>query len=289
MKIINRVLFLGFVSLAGSLAVFLTGCSDDDLPKYVELKELRVLALQAGAAGGLAEASPGDNMTITPYISDYYGGVQALTYEAVACVDPGIQVGAEPSCTGVPGAVNVGAGVAAAPVTSRTGSTTSFVVAIPATIITGRSAQAQYNGVNYLVTYTLTAANGETVSSFKRIVVSENTKTTKNLNPQTTDLLADGASVAAFPAGEVALSVSYPGSSVETYDTKKSDNSLQVATEELLTTWFITDGELEYFRTVNTATTKFDPLGPAPGGRQPLIIGVTRDDRGGVTVIVRQL
>lgn len=285
MGITNKSLFLGSLFALTTLSA----CAEDDLPKYIELKELRVLALQAGAAGGLSEFSPGDNVTITPHISDYYGGVQALSYQAFACIDPGIQVGAEPSCAGVPGAVSVGSGAAAIPATSRTGSTTSFSVTVPVAILAGRSTQSQYNGVTYLVTYALTAANGQSVSSFKRIVVSENTKITKNRNPQTSDLLANGATVASFPTGKVALSVSYPGSSLETYDSKKSDNSLQSSTEELLTTWFITDGELEFYRTVNTATTKFDPKGPAPGSRQPLIIGVTRDDRGGVTILIRQL
>lgn len=270
------------------LPLLLGSCADDDFPEYVELKELRVLALQAGASGAASEYSPGDNVTITPYISDYFGGSRGLTFEAFACVDPGISVGAEPSCDGVPGAVSVASGAATAPAIERTGSSNSFSVSIPATILNQRSDADKYNGVNYLVTYKLTAGT-ETVQSFRRILVSENTKTTKNNNPQTTAILANGAALTTLPTGPVELSVSYPAGSVETYDSKKSDLTLVSSTESLVTTWFRTDGELKFYRTVNSDTTTFTPPAVAPSGRQALIVGVTRDDRGGVTVLVEAL
>jgi hypothetical protein len=271
------------------LPLFLGACSDDSLPKYVELKDLRVLAIQAGTSGGAAEFSPGDSVTITPYISDYYGGSRALTYEAFACINLALSVGGEPSCTGIPGAISVGSGSAAAPAISRTGSTTTFSVTIPTYILQGRSARDSYNGVSYLVTYTITAAGGPTVRAFTRLVVSESSKTVKNNNPQTTDLLANGTTLSSLPSGAVNLSVSYPSSSIESYDLIQTDLSLQNRTEELLTTWFITDGDLKFFRTINTNTTEYTPPSSAPSGRQPLIVGVSRDNRGGVTVIVKSL
>ena len=270
------------------LALLQTSCGEDDFPEYVELKELRVLALQAGSSGGTSEYSPGDNVTITPIISDYFGGSRTLTYEAFACVDPGLKVGAEPTCNGVPGAVSVGSGTAAAPATQRTGSTaTTFSVNIPSNLLDQRSAADRYNGVNYLVTYKLTAGS-EVVQSFRRILVSENTKA-KNNNPQTTAILANGAALTALPTGKVELSVSYPAGSVENYSSKKADGSLANATESLTTTWFRTDGELKFYRTVNADTNTYTPPAAAPAGRQALIVGVTRDDRGGVTVLVQTL
>lgn len=270
------------------LSVFVGSCADDDFPEYVELKELRVLALQAGASGAPSEYSPGDAVTITPYISDYFGGARAITFEAFACVDPGITVGVEPTCEGVPGAVSVASGAANTPAVERTGSSNSFVVNIPATILAQRSAADQYNGVNYLVTYKLSAGS-EVVQSFRRILVSEATKTTKNNNPQTTAILANGVALTTLPAGAVGLSMAYTAGSLETYDSKKSDLSLVNSTESLATTWFRTDGELEFYRTVNSDTTTFTPPATAPSGRQALIVGVTRDDRGGVTVLVEAL
>lgn len=280
-----RTLILISIALLGLLQ---TSCGDDDFPEYIELKELRVLALQAGATGAAAEYSPGDSVTITPIISDYFGGSRALTYEAFACVDPGLKVGAEPSCDGVTGAVSVGSGAATAPATQRTGSTTTFSVNIPSTVLDQRSAADKYNGVNYLVTYKLTAG-AEVVQSFRRIVVSESAKTAKNNNPQTTAILANGAALTTLPTGKVELSVSYPAGSVESYSSKKSDGSLASATESLTTTWFRTDGELKFYRTVNTDTSTYTPPAAAPSGRQALIVGVTRDDRGGVTVLVQAL
>ena len=162
------------------------------------------------------------------------------------------------------------------------------MVNIPATILAQRSAADQYNGVNYLVTYKLSAGS-EVVQSFRRILVSEATKTTKNNNPQTTAILANGVALTTLPAGAVGLSMSYTAGSLETYDSKKSDLSLVNSTESLATTWFRTDGELEFYRTVNSDTTTFTPPATAPSGRQALIVGVTRDDRGGVTVLVEAL
>ena len=273
------------VLIIATLAALLISCGDDKFPEYVELKKLRVLALQAGAAGGAAEYSPGDVVTITPFVSDYYGGARALSYVAFACIDPGLAVGGEPSCAGVPGTVSVGTGVAATPATSRTGSTTTLSVTIPATILTLQSAQSSYNGVVYLVTYELTAG-GETVRAFKRIVVSESGKAAKNNNPVVTNLLSSGAVVGALPGGEVDLSISYPGSSVEAYSIKTDDLTLQSAQEQLLTTWFITDGELEFYRTLNADKTAYTPPGAPPSGRSALLVGVTRDGRGGVSVAV---
>ncbi len=267
----------------------LVGCGDNTLPKYVLLGDLRVLALQAGASGAAAEFSPGDVVTVTPYISDYSGGTRALSYVAKACSDPGVALGVEPSCEGVPNALTVGSGTAATPTTGRTGASTAFSVTVPALALEGRSTRDRFNGVNLLVTYDLSAASGPTVRSFTRIVVSEGTKTTKNNNPQTSDLLSEGATLTAFPTAPVALSVAYVVSNLESFELMRNDLSIQTRTEELLTTWFITDGEVEFFRTLNADTTKYTPPTAAPSGRQPLIVGVTRDSRDAVTVIVREL
>ncbi len=274
-------------SLFFGLAFLLSGsCANDDFPEYIELKGLRILALQAGATGAPSEYSPGDSVTITPIISDYYGAGRPLNYEAFACIDPGISVGVEPSCTGVPGAVSVGSGVATAPALERTGITTTFSVNIPSTVLDQRGPADKYNGVNYLVTYKLTAGT-EVVQAFRRILVSENSKTSKNNNPQTTAILANGAPLTSLPTGAVELSVSYPAGSVETYSSKKSDLSLVSATESLVTTWFRTDGELKFYRTIDGGTNKYTPPPTAPAGRQALLIAVTRDDRGGVTYLIQ--
>ena len=258
----------------------------------MQLGGLRVLALRAdqGASGaGPAEFSPGDSVTVTPIISDFNGGGRALTYSAIGCLDPGISYGAEPSCAGNPTATTLGGGaVTLSGAVSSTGQANTFTVSIPATILAGRSALDQYNGVFYLVTYTLTAADGTTTKSFKRLTASTPTKT-KNQNPTLVSILANGSAMTTLPSGDVQVSVSYSAGSNETYTTMKSDGSLASVREDLLTTFFVTDGTLKYFRTINDQATTFSPPGAAPVGHQAAIVAVTRDPRGGVSVKVQQL
>ncbi len=277
---------LSFVALGVFSIAFATSCSSDDFPKYVELGGLRILALQTGTNGGAAENAPGDSVTVTPYVSDYRGA-RTITYAAVACTDPGIGAGVEPTCDGVADRVAVANGALTIPATSRTGAGNSFTVNIPSTALAGRSAADQYNGVGYLLTYTLTASDGTTVRSFKRLIVSS--KSPKNMNPTLTGVLANGSPMTAMPAGEVTIRASYLTGSIESYSAMKTDQSVTARTEELVTTYFITDGSLKTFRTVNDQTTTYTPPSPVPTDHTPVMVAVTRDSRGGISVVVQGL
>lgn len=269
-------------------ALLVAGCSENDLPKYVQLGGLRVLALKAASAmGNFAEFSPGETgITITPIVSDYQGGSRALSYEAVGCADPGVSAGSEPTCDGAVDAVSLANGVVNITGAERTGEATAFTVNVPATILENRSAIDQYNGVNYLVTYVLTAVDGTTVKSFKRLPVSLASKTaTKNRNPSIASVLADGVALTALPLAAVEIGAIFAAGSEETYDIMKSDLSLRSETEELIMTWFITDGELKLFRTIGTGTTKFTPPATAPTDHTAQLVGIARDERGGVSFI----
>ena len=244
-------------SLMMGLLIF-SGCDDTSLPKYSDLSGLRVLAIKDDASG-YSEVSPGSTVAITPYVSDFGGGTRALTYQAVACLDPGISTGVEPSCTGVPGASTVASGTVTITGSLRTGSATAFTVTVPSTILTGRTTQDQYNGVNYLVTYTISSSTGDSVRAFKRILVSDPSKTTKNKNPTLSGLLANGVAITSMPTSGVELSVSYSADSLETYNYKNTDLTVSTVSEELVTTWFISTGTLKYFRTVKTESTTFTP------------------------------
>ena len=266
--------------------LLLAGCGDDTFPKYVDLGGLRILALKS-ESGGFAEVSPGDTVTITPYISDYRAS-RTLSAEWQACPDPGVALGVDPSCVGVPGATAATAVAATVPATERTGQTDAFTVSVPTTLLTGRSEQDQYNGISYLVTYKLTASDGATVSGFKRIVVSPASKTTKNRNPTLSGVLADGAALATLPGSEVSLQANIGAGSAESYDVKKRDLSLEGRTEELLTTYFVGGGgTLKLYRTIGTGTTTFTPPSPAP--TDAVMVAVLRDGRGGLDVRVIDL
>jgi hypothetical protein len=273
--------------LLGLIAViFQLGCADDDFRPYVELGGLRVLAIQADVAGR-AEASPGETVVLTPYVSDY-GVSRALAFEAKACLDLGIAVGVEPSCDGVPGAAVVASGAVTISGTERTGSANTFSVTVPSGILTARSAVDRYNGVYYLVTYKIQSADGASVQSFKRIVVSEPSKSTKNSNPSLAGILGNGSALVSFPSGDIDLSAQIGPGSQESYDVLKSDLSSTTRNEEMIVTWFISQGELNYFRTVLDGKTNWKP-GAAPAIGGPVVVGVLRDSRGGVDVFVQGL
>ena len=172
-----------------SVFVLLSSCSNPDLPVYSHLDSLRVIALIAN----LPEVNPGASVTITPYISDSTGAGRALTYSAVACLDPGIAAGLAATCTGSSSAVVL---ASSQPVTallaaqSYTGSVNSLSVTVPANILNGKIAIDIYNGINFLVAYQLSASDGTTTSAFRRIKVSQGH--TLNTNPGISDILLSG-------------------------------------------------------------------------------------------------
>lgn len=280
---------------AVTLTVFglsgVSGCGEMDLPKYVELGGLRVLAIQVEKSdlSGYAEVSPGDTVVVRPFVSDFGGGTRTLSYVAVACVDPGVGLGAEPTCEGAADAVSAGSGAVTITGTERTGWANSFNVSVPASIHDARSTVAQFNGVNYLVVYTISSSDGAEVRSFKRIVVSESGKATKNMNPILNDILANGVSLSAMPNGEIDISAQYTVGSLESFSIKNSDLSLSPETETLTTTWFISNGSLKAFRTLNGASTTYTPPASIPGGQTPILVGVLRDSRGGASVRLQSL
>ena len=273
-------------------AILLLGtCSSDDLPKYVELSGLRVVTLVASSP----EAAPGGSVSITPWVSDVSGAGRDLTYTAEGCLDPGIAYGAEPTCTGSATLTSLGSGTISGTLTAAnvyTAAVTAVNVTLPASavIFAGRSTVDQFNGVYYLVVYTVRASDGSSVKSIKRIVVSSK-GSGYNSNPSFSDILADGASLSALPGGDVILTASFTGGSQEAYSQMKSDGSTVTATESLTTTWFITDGKLKYFRTANTdGNTWTPPTLPLPDGRsKTLVLGVIRDSRGGMAVKAKAL
>lgn len=269
----------------------LMACSDTTLPKYENLGGLRILALRADQAtqfSGVAEFSAGDTVVVTPYVSSYsLSG--SVSYLARACTDPGVSAGATPSCEGVAGAVVVGSGtVSLTGGGSNTGEANALSVTIPSDVLSGRSSSDQYNGVSYLFEYKLTSADGRSTSAIKRLIVSSAAKT-KNANPTLTGLVADGASFTALPAAAVNVGISYPAGARETYTVMLADGTLLPQTEDLLTTYFITDGSLKYIRTIDGQTTTYTPPSPAPVDHSVVMVAVVRDPRGGVAVSVVKL
>lgn len=274
----------GSLAAKFSMVLFLAGCGGSSLPKYYELRNLRVIALVADQP----EVSPGGTATITPVVSDAFGGGRALTYEAELCSDPGVGLGATPSCAGNPTRVVLSSGtVTGLSAPNYTGPVGTVVANIPATALVGRTSYDQHNGVAWLVTYKITTGQGEQVQSFRRIVVSN--KTPKNSNPTLSDIQNSGASLTTLPTSKARLTGSVGAGSAETYQFQLVDGSFSATEETLQISWLTTDGTFQFSRTPPLSSNDFSPPVPAPAGRNVQLIGVLRDDRGGVAYVIKSL
>ncbi len=265
-----------------------TSCNDSKLPKYVELTELRVLSLIADKP----EVNPGETVSITPIISDI-NETTSLSYEAYGCIDPGVALGAEPSCANNTTRITLGQATFTSTFNTDmsqnfTGIAPIFSAVIPSDtiIFNQRSETDKYNGVGYLIEYKISNTRGQTVTTIKRILVSNKTSGEKNLNPVVDQLQSNGVALGNndFPLNaKVTLSMLFNTNSFQVYTLKKYDGSAETKSEELTTTWFITDGSLKYFRSSNQDTNEYEAPSAVPTTRKSFLISISRDSRGGAT------
>ena len=169
-----------------------------------------------------------------------------------------------------------------------TGPTTTFAVTMPSAdiIFASRSAADQYNGVSYLVFYTISVPGVKTIDSFVRVVVSSPDKTVKNHNPAIASVAMNNEPITtgiSIPVSITQFRVTTQPESSETYSFMHQDNGISVHTEELITTWFVSDGELDFTRTVGNVDNEWAPPSSMPAVRGMVLIVVTRDERGGTT------
>jgi hypothetical protein len=267
-----------------------SGCGESGLPKSWKLDRLRVLALVANTP----EVNPGATVTITPWVSDVQGVGRSLTYTAESCIDPGVSFGAEPTCQGNPSRVEI---VKDAPITtltapSYTGAADTFSVVVPLSpiIFAGRNEVDQWNGVPYLVLYSLRTAEGVVIRSFRRILVSTPTKPTKNQNPQiqnqtTNDVvLTAGALV---PGQATSLRVTLGAVGAETFVARRTDGSSVQSVEDLTVAWYSPEGSLKRTNVAQADPVEYTPT-TLPELSYTLIVSVLRDGRGGSAVVVTQ-
>jgi len=266
------------------LAMMTASCGEDTMPKYQALGDLRILTIVVDKP----EANPGDTVTFTPVLSDLNGNGRAINYAVQACIDPGLGTGADPVCKN-PDPLSVQTGTVAIPAGASqtyTGPVTPFTLTMPdaGTILGSRNAVDQYNGVIYLVQYNISIPNGPAINSFLRVFVSATTKTPKNQNPMITSVdLNDSpilSSTIPMPTTASNFRVVSPTSSSETYQVMQYDGSFLTRTEEMLNTWFISDGAIDYSRTIGSSENLWTP-GAKPSSRGMVILVVTRDGRGG--------
>lgn len=286
----NKISNIRFLFAVFSL-LFVFGCGKNDLPQFNQLSKIRVMALTTPTP----EVNPGTTVTITPVISDITAtATDTLTDSVAACIDIGVAYGVLPTCDNNPSKVVIHANRTLAlpgQTESWTGSADSFSVTVPATgiIFYNRSAMDQYNGINYLIEYTLRSSQGSEVKSFRRIVVSDTAKANKNQNPPMTDIFSDGlAMISLNLGGAMQLSTDLSAGSAEAYSLQLSDGSMLGKSEYLSITWFMTDGETKRMRTDVGVTNAYTAPSSMPSGRSVYILAVARDNRGGVSVVKKK-
>ena len=272
--------WLGFLALS---ALLLSGCSAANFQDYTALGDLRVLTIIVNPP----ETNPGGTVIFTPVLSDLNGKGRALSFATQACMDPGVGVGVTPACP-VPDAGSQQSGTvtpAAGSSQTYTGAVATFTMTMPSATeaFAGRSAADQYNGVNYLVFYSVSVPNGgPSVSSFVRVALS--TKSPQNQNPMITSIdLNDVPTTSPFAMPTVTSNfrVTSPASSAETYQVMRPDGTFYTQTEELINTWFLSDGSFDVYRTLGNSENAWSLPSPKPVGRGMVILAVTRDGRGG--------
>ncbi len=266
------------------LAIALSSCGTNNFPKYEDLGDLRILTIIVDQP----EVNPGTTVTFTPVLSDLNGQGRAINFAVQGCIDPGVGIGAVPVCVAPdPASIQTGT-VTIAPGASQTytGPVSSFTLTMPdaATIFAGRSSTDQYNGVAYLVFYSISVPNGPTVNSFLRVIISSASKTQKNQDPVMSSVDINDSPITGIipmPASSANFRVTYPPSSAETYQSMLQDGSVTTQTEELISTWFISDGAFDSSRTIGNTEDSWTPPDSKPVGRGGVIFVVTRDGRGG--------
>ena len=261
-----------------------------------------------------------DTVQLTPVISDLYGGGRALKYNLQFCLDLGIALGSTPNCESNPTKTTV---ITNAAVTFVTGSfsapeysgTIDAIAAIDFStmsasgkaVVAAKFATAKnyqrFNGLNMILYYEIYPDGDESlkVSAIKRVVFSAASKAVKNSNPSGLRILDEaGTEIAAFPATESKLQADLPSAVAESYSLMDEDGSVTTKTEVLETTWFLTgpesiadskdkekttDGLFLLSRTlVGELNTFYPPKVAVPSSRNRVVIGVARDDRGGITL-----
>jgi hypothetical protein len=313
-------------SLFACFLLLLAACSPEKMPRYSTLQALRVLGLTLQSQGGNAAEtsfngttfSPGI-MEVTPVISDLHGGGRSLSFNLYYCLDPGIGLGAPPTCAGNASRVDFLSNQPLAqptgdyatpnftgsltPIPINLNTATASVLPVYAARYAALTPMERFNGVSILVFFEIfpTLDSAEKVTTFKRLFISEGR--TLNQNPVNAGIditREDGSPLLPLPTTETFLKAVIPASDFETYSVMDSAGNLVTQTEGVEMAWFLTgpadiecsndkdctpDGFLALPRTLAGELNRFTPPKvPTPTDRSRILIGIAKDSRGGNTV-----
>lgn len=261
------------------LLLTLAGCSDSNLPDYYELRGLQVLALKADPPEVDPTAGPA-TVNVTPLLTDIKGAGRTLTYTVETCLDPGVNLGAIPSCEKDPAKTSQ-SGTVALTAPRYTEAVAALSVSVPPTVFAGRTEADKYNGVPFLILYRLQSSDGEKELAFRRILAT--TRAVRNVAPSLVEIQKEGTAITSLPSEKSPLTPKI-GGSAESYSLMATDGSLQERKESLTVTWFISEGEMKFARTVDETSNEWTP--PASPTLPLFLVAVVRDGRGGVDSIL---
>ncbi|HMQ11151.1 MAG TPA: hypothetical protein PKC21_01630 [Oligoflexia bacterium] len=262
---------------------FLLAC-DRVQVDFFNLGEFRLMAVIVDQPE--VDASMNNTVSLTPWISDVDAQGRLVSLSIVACLDPGIGFGAEPTCQSSDPTyqqityTDFDTNTLSAQYYS--GAMDSFDVTIPSGLISMLDSETQFNGVDYIVSMIFTAGDEE-IKSIKRIKLSSNPSL--NQNPAFEDILVDGSdSIMIADGSEIGFTIQ-TGSEPEDYQAYDTEGTLQNQTENYLVTWFVSGGILRFSRTEPGQDNEFS-LDDAVSG-EPFVFGVLRDNRGGADIMFK--
>jgi hypothetical protein len=256
--------------------LLLISCGDDKLKKVETLNSFRVLAIES-ASPELTQ-SAGLSVTVRPYVSDINGNGRIINAVIDGCIDPGISLGAEVTCdeNASKVSVNYSINTSTLPKLNSGWGSYSAGLAIPDMIFTNKSNRDKYNGVPYIVIFNFTV-DGVIFKSFKRILITS--RTSLNSNPALNGLLLNSSTLAKPNLNDY-LSATVSG--VENYDFVLVDGTVENRNETLTMAWYVSSGELDISKANASESVKYKSN---QSSSPLLIVGVLRDERGGVSVL----
>lgn len=257
-------------------------CGDDDMKKYSRLEGLRILALTADTP----EINTASTVAITPYLSYTDGGDTTLDISWEACLDPGIIYGAAISCDSYANPLDNGTDTfntnTIGSANFYTGPMNAINVSVPASAfayLATVNSKTQFNGIDVIVIVTISdQGSNNSIKTFRRIKLT--TKSSGlNTNPTISGNIQDaGVDLAAYPTAKANLTID-DLSDGESYLYQGPDGN-STLTENMLITWFSNVGEFQFSRVDKDEAVQY-----SPSGSSGVLVGVYRDNRGGVAII----
>jgi|GEM_PF-2020212 len=267
--------------------LFLFSSCTDGLKLYSQLEGLRVL----GVVADTPEINSPGTVTLTPYISYPEGASSSnleVSYEA--CIANLTPPGTIPNCENplvqIQPKTSYNAPLSGFPANAaNTGALPSFQISVSSAPPPTFDEALLHNGIEILVLLTVTdlSSRETTTSTLKRIFYTSRTSNL-NTNPSFSGFENASGPLTSFPSTTEEISLSAPSAPQE-YSQFSTGGDLVQLTEALTVSWFATQGEWSQSRTEPDGKNSLDPNEQMSG----VIVGVLRDNRGGLDISVQTL